>query len=464
MRAIHYAALLAPFLVGALCNAASGQNCSKTSTGLVPLSDLGTAKYAGFEGGLYGGGANAVPAAHRAAGLVVAGRVQPRAKDGSPDPKDGRIVVISCGMSNTTQEFSTWQRLSDADPERAGVVRLVDCAQGGQPAETIANPNANYWKVADQRIQNAGLTNAQVQVCWLKQAIRRPSAGFPQESQRLQGYLVQILQIMKARYPNLEQCFVSSRIYAGYATSTLNPEPYAYESAFAVQWLVRDQIGGSPALNYDANKGSVKAPWIAWGPYTWADGTKGRKIDALVWNCNDFAADGTHPSTSGRNKVAGLLDAHFRAGEYTKSWYIGPGGGTGAAVRIYDQGCSGSRPSLVLRNNGLPKLGNARFTIGIGAARASRPAVVLLAGDRAKLALDASCNLLIDPAKLFLTLAGVTSSGGQWPVRLPVPNDATLEKAKFYAQFFVSDDRSTALRVLGGGLLSAGLEMRLSSN
>ena len=48
------------------------------------------------------------------------------------------------------------------------------------------------------------------------------------------------------------------------------------------------------------------APWIAWGPYLWADGLRGRS-DGLVWACADFMEDGVHPSASGRDKVAKML-------------------------------------------------------------------------------------------------------------------------------------------------------------
>lgn len=43
----------------------------------------------------------------------------------------------------------------------------------------------------------------------------------------------------------------------------------------------------------------------------WADGIVPRKIDGLVWERNDLAGDGTHPSDSGRQKVADLLLKFF---------------------------------------------------------------------------------------------------------------------------------------------------------
>jgi hypothetical protein len=41
-----------------------------------------------------------------------------------------------------------------------------------------------------------------------------------------------------------------------------------------VKWLIADQIAGNPELNYDPAKGRVRAAWLAWGPYIWADGVK----------------------------------------------------------------------------------------------------------------------------------------------------------------------------------------------
>src|SRR6266508_5142083 len=70
-----------------------------------PLNDLGNGKYLGqFEGGLYEHGGNVPPADHAAVGLGQAALVRPLARNGTPSP-NGKIAMISVGMSNTTQEF-----------------------------------------------------------------------------------------------------------------------------------------------------------------------------------------------------------------------------------------------------------------------------------------------------------------------------------------------------------------------
>jgi hypothetical protein len=58
--------------------------------------------------------------------------------------------------------------------------------------------------------------------------------------------------------------YLSSRIYGGYAATPLNPEPHAYEGAFAVKWTIASQIAGDAELNYDPDKGAVRSPWIAY--------------------------------------------------------------------------------------------------------------------------------------------------------------------------------------------------------
>jgi len=295
---------------------------ARSETGLVPLTDL-TGDYKGEDGGLYGKGRNEPPPDFAAAVKAQTAKIQPLDAQGNPSP-DGKIVLLSIGMSNTTGEFSTFIPMANADPAKSPKVVLVDGAQGGQTAERIATNNVPFWSVVDQRLTAAGVTPQQVQVVWLKEANAGPRAGFPAEMVKLKNSLIDDINIAKSRYPNLRIVYLSSRIYAGYAVTPLNPEPYAYESAFAVRWVIEAQMQGEPKLNFDPAKGDVKAPLLLWGPYLWADGVKGRKIDSLVWNREDLGPDGTHPSrTSGCQKVAGLLLNFFKTDLNAKSWFVG---------------------------------------------------------------------------------------------------------------------------------------------
>jgi hypothetical protein len=165
------------------------------------------------------------------------------------------------------------------------------------------------------------MTRKQVQAAWVLQANPGPNRPFPAEAKELQQNLVDTLHVMQDRFPNLKVAYLSSRTYGGYATSPLNPEPFAYEGGFAVKWLIADQIAGKPELNYDATKGPVRAPWCAWGPYLWADGMKANK-DGLSYLRSDYTEqDGTHPSPTGRQKVAERLLHFLKADPAAQPWF-----------------------------------------------------------------------------------------------------------------------------------------------
>ncbi|MCC7492934.1 MAG: hypothetical protein IT204_11320 [Fimbriimonadaceae bacterium] len=289
----------------------------RATVGCRPLCDM-TAddRYQGEDGGLYGGGHNSPPEAHRQAALAVAQQVR-------ASSQSGRLALLAVGMSNTTQEFSTFLPLARDDATRGAWVVPVDGAQGGADANTW-NQSLQPWENLHWRVINAGCRPEQVQVVWLKQALGGPAryGAYPGHADALRAALAQNLSKLRERYPNLRLAYLSSRIYAGWAKTALNPEPYAYESGYAVRRLILDQIGGAAELNWDPAKGAVRAPLLLWGPYLWTDGTTAR-ADGLVWNQSDCRADdGTHPSDSGRRKVADLLLRFCQSDPTAKVWYL----------------------------------------------------------------------------------------------------------------------------------------------
>lgn len=298
----------------------------------VPLNDLGTGRYLDFQGGLYENGMNSPPADHATAGVRAASEVR---------PVNGKIVLLSIGMSNTTQEFcagsgfvcTSWsfvgQALADPVVEKSRLV-LANGAMGGQAADVWDSPSEpNYDRIRDTVLARAGLTEAEVKIVWLKVANRQPTIALPSASAdayRLVEQMGNTVRALRTHYPNLRIIYLSSRIYAGYATTNLNPEPYAYESGFAVKWLIQAQIdqmrNGGTVVNARAGDLDYKTtPWLAWGAYLWADGMNPRS-DGLTWVRSDLQSDGTHPSMSGQQKVGSLLLASFKSEATAQSWFL----------------------------------------------------------------------------------------------------------------------------------------------
>ena len=308
MKALRLAPLVALALLAPAAahspagEARAGADCSVRSIGLTPLTDFNRPRYRGHRGGLYPGGVNRPPPAYLRRGVAAARRVR---------PIRGRIVLLSLGVANASHEFRGFAQLAAAEPGLARNVLLVDGARAGWNPGQSSKPGTRYWTELDRRLTRAGARPAQVQAIWLKEAIAGEDRQFPQDAQALRRHLRTMILIARNRFPNLRLVFLSSRTYGGYAITHLNPEPFAYESAFAVRWTIAD-----------AMQGRFGRVWVGWGPYLWTDGTRPRR-DGFTWLCEDVQRDGTHPSPRGIQKVSRLLLEFFTGDPVASPWFLG---------------------------------------------------------------------------------------------------------------------------------------------
>ncbi|MBZ5719952.1 MAG: hypothetical protein LAO03_06185 [Acidobacteriia bacterium] len=283
-----------------------------------------------FPGFLYEG-SNSPPADHDSDGRAAAARVQPLDRQGHPSSR-GKIAVVGIGFSNWTDEFCDQQNgqcysqsllgVAAKDPQvNHTTLVLVDCAKPGQGADRWLDDSFRNYSYCLSQLQKAGVTEAQVQVILYKDANFHPSQALTArdvcsptsraDACMYEYFVGQTARFIKGRYPNVQQMFLHSRIYGGYAKPhTLNPEPFAYEYGFATKWLIEAQIVQLRTGLIDPTAGDLSysaAPWIAWGPYFWASGTIPRK-DGLTWVITDFSrSDFTHPDDSAIAKVSRMM-------------------------------------------------------------------------------------------------------------------------------------------------------------
>lgn len=354
---------------------------SSANTTAIPLMDMtnSSQNYLSFAGGLYENSTDSVPTDHDAAGQTIAATIQPLDANGNPSAS-GKVVLTSIGMSNAADEFGQFRLTAQSDQSvNQTTLVIANGAKGGitacywtvaEGAPPCGADAANqYDRVLSDVLTPLGLTEQQVEAVWIKEANGGPgvagcgsggslpcnslcdpstsgcsNTATTTEAIRYEEQLGEILRAAKTRWPNLKVAFLSSRIYAGYATDDLSPEPYAYEYGFSVKWFVEAQVlqarnGTIDPVAGDLNYSNGTAPWIAWGPYIWAAGDTPRS-DGLIWcngqttaPCNgevDYQSDGTHPNSLGQAKVAygentpnsvmNLLD-FFLQSPYTKAWF-----------------------------------------------------------------------------------------------------------------------------------------------
>jgi hypothetical protein len=311
----------------------TGANCNNiswdivgTTTPIVPITDLGTGTYLGAEGGLYLNGSNIMPASHDADGVAFAQSIQPLNAEGNPDP-NGKMGLISMGMSVTFDTFLKFIQDSAADPSVNPNLVYVPAAQPRLGAVDWANINSAAWaETFAYFLPQSGLTPQQVVAAWVESVDANPHGSFPGDMTTLQSEYETAAQLMHTEFPNLKLAFFTSREYGAYENGLPHggdKEPYAYESGYAVRGMIQDQLNGVAAMNYNAADGPVVAPWVAWGPYIWADGLIARS-DGLVWPCYYFESDGQHPSskTGGSEQDANMLMNFLKTDDATAPWFL----------------------------------------------------------------------------------------------------------------------------------------------
>ena len=360
--------------------------------------------------GIYGDlTAGEIDAHEQEGSLIATQKILPRNSSGAVDLVNGKIGVIAIGLSNTTQTWSTALTQHEQDVTKTFVNKAradssvnnskivfadgalggcqLQCAAGWATCASCGLGNTKFPTLQQfilQQVGRAGLTPAQVQVAWVKSANHYVAND---RMEYMTDGFVDLLQKSKITLPNLRIALMSSRIYGGYAVKGDN-EPYAYENGLAVREVIYSQVrhqtpryavaSGCPtgrtssmlacpfvptwnadSLCYEKADGTsscgpgptVKIPWVDWGVYAWANGTRergdasadyrsrgGDAIDALGARLK-FVADGyggaivddlspsdcQHPGKGGQDKHSGMLLHRFKAHPATYPWFCASG-------------------------------------------------------------------------------------------------------------------------------------------
>lgn len=344
---------------------------------LTPLDELGAGLYGGLSGGLYPGGTNTPPHAHVVAGLRESLDVVPRDASGAPSAS-GKIGMISIGPSNAKQDFARYANLAAGDPAVNDALVFVNSALPSTGSQLMVDPAAFFWSHVATRVAAAGLTPQQVQVAWMMAPTGQPEAyyaslgvtTFAARHAIERDNLIAVLHNLRTKYPNLRVCYLASRTWGGYATINSNPEPYAYEQGFSSRALIELQLAGDPLVDFDDDDGVATTPWVTWGRYFWADGCNAR-ADGVAWLCEDFSADGQHPSALGEAKAAALLHAHFGAEPSARRWYF-----DAPAPLVYGASKLTSAGGLLaIGSSGAPSIGAGGFALTLSGAIPGKNAI-----------------------------------------------------------------------------------------
>ena len=194
--------------------------CANDSTGLIPITDLLTGYYMGWQGGLYKGGVNVPPTSHLNKGLGLVKKLKPLDTLGNVNYADGKVVLAGFGASTVGGPFNHMILIMKDYNDLNPCLQAVNAANGSDGVETMTIDNTDYWDyVRDFKLAEKGLTPIQVQVGWFMHGSRSDTntAIMGNFIDSLDKRFIVALQAMFYYYPNLKVVFVSGFPYGGYA-------------------------------------------------------------------------------------------------------------------------------------------------------------------------------------------------------------------------------------------------------
>lgn len=263
----------------------------------------------GFTGGLYPGGANVPPAGRLNTALSIARTIQPLDTHGNPSA-DGSILLLSIGMSNTSQEFMEFIREAQNDARMNPAIKLINGARSGQETSRWVDDSYNNWTRVENDVTELGYDPRQVQVAWVKLANKEPLPQFPAEPERLRTGLESVARNLKQYFPNIKIAYFSPRARSYlYFDSTTPGELAAFETGFAIKWMIERQMNGVQELTFEGSQANV--PFLTWGPYFWRD----------AWPPQYLEDDCIHPSSQGEKNIAEILMDFFLTDPTAVEWF-----------------------------------------------------------------------------------------------------------------------------------------------
>lgn len=305
-------------------------DCDNDSLGALPLVDLGTGYYMGYQGGLFPGGSNNDPNPHFNNGKNISKAIKPLNDLGLVDYLTGEVSLIGIGPSVASDPYNEWKETQN-DIDWPGVNPCLNVKGnfiGGKSVADMLDIDGTYWASFLTGLASKNIDPLQVQIAWMLLVSSTDSNDVNYYVDTVTNQYIQVLHNLQTLCPNLQQVFISGIHYTGYTSPEHKRydfliEPYGYWSNLVVKNVITLQINGDSRLTY-SGLGKV-APFITWGPYFWADGITPRAYDGLSWPCDNFRDDtiggGFHLKDTFKFKEADLIDSFFINNPISKIWY-----------------------------------------------------------------------------------------------------------------------------------------------
>lgn len=294
-----------------------------TDTTCIPINEMGTQTYLGYQGGFYPNGST-VPQGQYAADLDSINKtIWGLDTLGIRKNKAGTIVVGGVGACLAGAPVNGLRRRKN-NPNTVHNINFVNFEFGGASFEHLADPNSTYWEHVDLKMSSQNTTYKQVQILWMTTDDSSGITEWPTRPLIAKESIKAAARTLKIKFPNLKILYMVGRPYTWdlgkdskiQNKRSMNPAPY--HQGWAEKWAIEDQINGDPGVAYKGP--NAVAPIITWGEYEWTH-AKAPNADGFYWLPSD-TRDGLHPTDVGKDKIAQYFWNFLYTDPYASQWFL----------------------------------------------------------------------------------------------------------------------------------------------
>lgn len=295
--------------------------CSKTeleiiddpivsTTFKIPLNNPDIFTQNGVESGLYPWGNSLITNSYKTNYINACESIEPLNYFGA-NAGSGKVVVLTIGGSNPAIIYNGFINAQQSDPGFGSDLLFINGGINSQDFSNLLDPATNYWDNMQNLLTTNNVTENDVQVIFcIEDNLRYRDTSF-QRAYLLRDDYVDLLEIIRDKYPNCKLFLAGDRGYSGYTDDPKHDEPIGYENGWAVKFLVADYINGL----------LPEYPVVNWLDYYWADGENPR-WDGLTYSPTDYAAPAyVHFTQNKADELAGSTHAKLKTDPGASYWY-----------------------------------------------------------------------------------------------------------------------------------------------
>ncbi len=279
-------------------------------TDQIPLNQPAEFKFDGVTSGLYPWGNELISNSYKTKYIEISKEITPMNNDGHAD-NNGKVVALGIGASNPSIMFDGLKEAQRNDSKFGDDFVFVNAAINAQDLAKLLNPNTDYWLNVKKILTDNGYTEKSVQVIFCIEDNLKNKKLTMQRAYDLKQDYVDLLALVRTRFPNCKLFLVGDRGYSGYTTDPKHAEPVGYLNGWAVKLFVEEYVDGK----------LPEYPFVNWLDYYWANGDD-RSPSGVSYKMSDFKGPSyIHIMQSKANELTAVTHEKLKKDVGAKYWY-----------------------------------------------------------------------------------------------------------------------------------------------